>query len=170
MKFFYPNTQQSNSMPLVSKMRSILFIALALTSLNIFASGGGGGDPSIADGQANYYTIEPAIVVNVLDGRGMRYLQVAIDVMSMDSKAIEAMQNHQAPIRHELIMLFAHRDISEVLGLQQREQLRQEALSRIRETLLKYADIKSNAKAKNEEGKKYPLGIQEVLFTSFVIQ
>ncbi len=169
MKLFNPSTQQSSSRRLLINIRNILFIALALSSVNVIAGGGGGG-PSITDGAANYYTIEPAIVVNILDGNDLRFMQIAIDVMSMDSEAINAMQDHQAPIRHELIMLFAHRDISEVLGLQQREQLRQEALSRIQEALVKYADIESSAKGETEEGKKYPLGIQEVLFTNFVIQ
>jgi len=148
-----------------------LILTLSLVSSAGYASGGGGGgDADISDGKANYFTLEPAFVVNILDGRNMRFMQLALDLMSMDSKAIEAVQDHRAPIRHELLMLFTHRDISEVIGLQQREKLRQEALELIQATLAKYADIDSNGKAETKDGHKYRTGIQEVLFTNFVIQ
>ena len=152
------------------QLSKIVFLALMLVSTSSFASGGGGGSASITDGKANYFTLEPAFVVNILDGQNMRFMQLALDLMSMDSKAIEAVQDHRAPIRHELLMLFTHRKISEVIGLQQREKLRKEALELIQVTLAKYADIDSNGKAETEDGHKYPTGIQEVLFTNFVIQ
>ena len=166
----YPNMQQSCCKQVFHVIRSWLFIILALTGVGAYASGGESGGAAIIDGQTNYYSLEPTFVVNVLDGTNLRFMQISIDVMSMDSKAIEAIQDHHAPIRHELLMLFAYRDLSEVMGIQNREQLRQEALKRIQDTLLKYAHINSDAKGETEDGKKYPLGIQEVLFTSFVIQ
>ncbi len=147
-----------------------LILTLSLVSSASYASGGGGGGADISDGKANYFTLEPAFVVNILDGQNMRFMQLALDLMSMDSKAIEAVQDHRAPIRHELLMLFTHRNMSEVIGLQQREKLRKEALELIQATLTKYADINSNGKAETEDGHKYKTGIQEVLFTNFVIQ
>ena len=150
-------------------LRSTAFVLLALTSISVHAAGGGGG-PTFTNGQPNYFTMKPVFVVNILDGDDLRFMQIAIDLMSMDVAAINAVQQHEAPIRHELLMLFAHRDITEVIGAQQREQLRQQALSRIQETLKKYADIDSVSKDKTEEGAEYPTGIQEVLFTNYVIQ
>ncbi len=147
-----------------------LFALLALTSLGAYAAGGGSSGPAIVNGHPNYFTMKPVFVVNILDGDDLRFMQVAIDLMSMDAASIQAVQDHQAPIRHELLMLFAHRDITEVLGMQQREDLRKQALVRIQETLKKYANIDSAGKAKTEEGEEYLTGIQEVLFTSYVIQ
>ena len=154
----------------IQKLGKILLLSLMISSTTSYASGGGGGGAAIADGKANYFTLEPAFVVNIIDGNSMRFMQLAVDLMSMDSHAIQAVQDHRAPIRHELLMMFAHRDISDVLGLKQREKLRQEALEKIQETLAKYAEIDSSGTAETEDGHKYPTGIQEVLFTNFVIQ
>jgi len=148
--------------------KSLILIMLFISTTS-FAAGGGGG-PVIADGKANYLTLEPAFVVNVMDGKKMRFMQLSLDLMSMDSHAIQAVQDHRAPIRHELLMLFTHRDISDIIGLPQREKLRQDALERIQTALLKYASIDSTSKAKTEDGHEYTTGIQEVLFTNFVIQ
>ena len=153
------------------KIITALTLSLALASPSAFAvSGGGGGGGGIADGKANYFKLEPAFVVNIMDGSTLRFMQLELDLMTMDSEAIQAVQDHHAPIRHELIMLFAHRDISEVLGVQQREKLRHEALAVVQHVLEKYAHIDSNSQAETGDGHKYPTGIQEVLFTSYVIQ
>lgn len=163
--------REARKSPLFQRISKALLLTLTLIiSTSSYASGGGGSSTAIVDGKANYFTLEPAFVVNVLDGRNMRFMQLEMDLMSMDSKAIEAIQDHRAPIRHELLMMFAHRHLSDVLGLQQREKLRQQALEKIQMTLSKYADIDSNGKAETEDGKKYKTGIQEVLFTNFVIQ
>jgi len=154
---------------LFHKISIALALVFTLSSPTIHASGGGSSS-GITDGQANYFTLEPAFVANIIDGRKLRYMQVGLDLMSMDSHAIQAVQDHHAPIRHELLMLFTHLEISDVMGMQQREHLRQEALKRIQDTLLKYAGINSKDKVATDDGKKYRTGIQEVLFTSFVIQ
>jgi len=153
---------------IIQKLGKILLLSLMLSSTTSYAAGSSG--PVITNGKANYFTLEPAFVVNIIDGSSMRFMQLAIDLMSMDSLAIQAVQDHRAPIRHELLMMFAHRDIAEVMGLKQREKLRQEALEKIQETLAKYAEIDSSGTAETEEGLKYPTGVQEVLFTNFVIQ
>ncbi len=165
MKFLRPSRHRTGNAILNAQPRMLLFFLL-LTSSTAHAVGGA----TIENGKTNYFTIEPAFVVNVVDGRQLRFLQVAVDIVSMDSNTIEAVQDHRAPIRHELLMLFAHRELAEVMGLRQREELRQAALQRIQEALLKYADIKPDATAKDKDGNKYPTGIQDVLFTSFVIQ
>ncbi len=161
--------QTPRSSHFFQQFSKLLTLILMLTCSTSYAAGGGSA-PAITDGKANYFTLEPAFVVNILDGRKTRFMQLALDLMSMDSLAIQAVQDHRAPIRHELLMLFAHRDISEVIGLQQREKLRKEALEKIQATLSKYADIDSSGTAETEDGHNYPTGIQEVLFTNFVIQ
>jgi flagellar FliL protein len=170
MKLLRPGSRyHSHNHTIKSCLRQLLLF-LILLSPAVQAASEEGGSESIENGKTNYFTLEPAFVVNVLDGTNIRFMQVQLDVVSEDSAAIEALQDHHAPIRNNLLLLLADRNISEVLGLQQREKLRQEALHEIQKTLLKYADIKSDSSAKDGDGHKYPTGVQDVLFTSFVIQ
>lgn len=147
-----------------------LLLALLLAGGTAHGAAGGGGGKGIVDGQTNYFSIEPAFVVNVLDGRRLRFLQVGLDIVSQDSATIEAIQTHSAPIRHELLMLFTHQDVTDIQGRAPREALRQAALERIQATLLKYANIEPKSSATDKAGNSYPRGVQDVLFTSFVIQ
>jgi len=146
---------------------AILMIALTFTAN---ASSGGGEGNSYVAGHANYYDINPPFTVNVLDKDRLRFMQITVNLMAMDADTIPAVEKHMAPIRHELIMLFAHRDISEVMGIQAREELRKQALERVRHVLEQRAHIDSNGQGTTEDGKTYLTGVQELLFTSFVIQ
>lgn len=154
--------------------RHISFIQLScavlLMALAFSANAAGGGGPVYTSGQANYYEMKAPFTVNILDKKRMRFMQIKISLMSMDADAIAAVEKHMAPIRHELLMMFTHRDISEVMGIQAREGLRQEALQKVQAVLMKHAEIDSAGKNTTEEGTAYPTGVQELLFTSFVIQ
>lgn len=133
---------------------ALIIFVLALASSAIHASEEGGGSTGVIDGEVNYVPLEPAFVVNILDGNNMRFMQLELNLMSIDSHAIQAVQEHHAPISHELLMLFAHRDLSEALGLEQRELLRKEALKRIQDVLIQYAGISSKDQATIEDDKK----------------
>ncbi len=146
---------------------AILIMAMIGTAS---AGGGGGGGASYTSGKANYFEIPAPFTVNILDKKRMRFMQISINLMSMDADAIAAVQAHMAPIRHELLMLFTHRDISEVMGIQAREALRTDALQKVQEVLLNLAKVDSAGEETTEEGTKYLTGIQELLFTNFVIQ
>lgn len=153
--------------------RLALLLLTALASGASFASGGGGeggGGGGVATGKVNYFPIDPAFVVNIQDNNSLRFMQIGLNLMTMDAEVVEAVKKHMAPIRHELVMLFSSRDINEVLTAQAREKLRQEALVKIQGVLEHYADIPVTKKVKSEDGKEHPSSVQEVLFTSFVIQ
>jgi flagellar FliL protein len=155
------------------KTRLALLLLAALCSGNLSANSGGGeggGSGGGTTGKVNYLPLEPAFVVNIQDNNSLRFMQVGIDLMTMDAEVVAAVQKHIAPIRHELLMLFSSRDISEVLTTEAREKLRQEALTKIQGVLEHYADISASKKVKGEDGKEFPSSVQEVLFTSFVIQ
>ncbi len=147
----------------------VLLLMAAFCTNNVFAAGGGGASAATT-GKVNYFPIEPAFVVNIQDNRSIRFMQIGVNLMTMDAEVVTAVQKHMAPIRHELIMLFSSRELSEVMSPPAREVLRQEALLKIQEVLGKYADISISKKAKDPEGKEHPSSVQEVLFTSFVIQ
>ena len=159
-----------------TKLRHALHIIplllAALCASNTYASEGGegGGSNSAVTGKVNYFPIAPVFVVNIRDKNTLRFMQVGVDLMTMDADVVSAVQKNIAPIRHELLMLFSSRDIDEVLGTQAREKLRQEALVKVQEVLEHYADISTTKKVKGEDGKEVPSSVQQVLFTSFVVQ
>lgn len=165
-KHYQIKTASSLNLKLIQLAFAILIIAMAFTAN---AAGGGGGS-SYTSGKANYFELPAPFTVNILDKRRMRFMQISINLMSMDADAIAAVQTHMAPIRHELLMLFTHRDISEVMGIQAREALRSEALQKVQGILTNLAHIDSKGEHTTEEGTKYLTGVQELLFTSFVIQ
>lgn len=168
MKF---SAASSTIRPLRHKTRLALLLITALASGAAFASGGGGeSGGGVATGKVNYFPIDPAFVVNIQDNDSLRFMQIGLNLMTMDAEVVEAVKKHMAPIRHELVMLFSSRDINEVLTAQAREKLRQEALVKIQGVLEHYADIPATKKVKSEDGKEHPSSVQEVLFTSFVIQ
>lgn len=150
-----------------------LLLLAALCSSNVSANSGegeGSSGSSYTTGKVNYFPIDPAFVVNIQDNNSLRFMQVSVNLMTMDAEVVAAVQKHMAPIRHELLMLFSSRDINEVRSTEAREKLRQEALVKIQGVLAHYADISASKRVKGEGGKEFPSGVQEVLFTSFVIQ
>jgi flagellar FliL protein len=154
-----------------TRLALLLLAALCSGGAAAVSSGGeGGGSASVATGKVNYFPIAPAFVVNIQDNNSLRFMQIGINLMTMDAEVVAAVQKHMAPLRHELVMLFSSRDISEVLSTEAREKMRQEALVKIQGVLERYADIPVSKKVKGEDGKEHPSSVQEVLFTSFVIQ
>ena len=105
---------------------------------------------------AKYYPIRPAMVLNYRDERGkMRFLQVAVDVMSRDPKALENVQSHLPRIQNDLINLFNSKNFAQIEDIKQRDSLRAEALTIIQNVLYQ------------ESGDP---GIEAVLFTNYVTQ
>src|ERR1700679_4188436 len=60
---------------------------------------GGGGKPSV------YCAIDPPLVVNFEDGSAVRFLQITMQIMAHDEKAIESVQKHIPLIRNNLLLL-----------------------------------------------------------------
>ncbi|MDE2294423.1 MAG: flagellar basal body-associated FliL family protein [Gammaproteobacteria bacterium] len=103
---------------------------------------------------AIYYALDPPLVVNFQDGEAVRFLQVSIEVMARNQKAIDSVKRNEPLIRNNLLMLMSNRDFKTLMTLQGKEDLRKQALAAIQ------------AVQRNDGG---PL-IDDVLFTSFVVQ
>ena len=110
--------------------------------------GGGAGKPSV------YYAIDPPLVVNFEDGSAVRFLQITMEVMAHDQKAIESVQKNIPLIRNNLLLLMSNRNYQSMMSREGKEKLRQEALAEVR------------AVQKKEGGPD----VDDVLFTSFVVQ
>ncbi len=101
------------------------------------------------------YSLDPSFVVNLLNERGTRFLQVDVQVMSRDEKAIDRVKEHEVQIRHELIMMFSSLTRDMIVDRQGREAVQQQTVDSINRVL------------KAQVGKA---GVDAVYFTKFVVQ
>jgi flagellar protein FliL len=108
----------------------------------------GGGKPAV------YYAIDPPLVVNFEDGSVVRFLQITMEVMAHDPKAIESVQKNIPLIRNNLLLLMSNRDYQSMMSREGKEKLRQEAL----------AEVRAVQKKQGSED------VDDLLFTSFVVQ
>jgi flagellar FliL protein len=118
------------------------------------SSGGGHGEEGGGAHPATYYAIDPPLVVNFEDGSVVRFLQITMELMAHDPKAIESVQKNIPLIRNNLLLLMSNRNYQSMMSREGKEQLRTEALAEVR------------AVQKKEGGPD----IDDLLFTSFVVQ
>jgi flagellar protein FliL len=116
------------------------------------ASGGGeGGGEATA---SLYYAIDPPLVVNFEEGSAVRFLQITMEVMAKDQKAIDGVTRNVPLIRNNLLLLMSNRDYQTLMSREGKEKLRQEALAEVKSSLAKQGAAP----------------IDDLLFTSFVVQ
>lgn len=106
-------------------------------------------------GPVQYLELTPSFIVNFPHQGRQRFLQASISVMSRDPEALDAVSQHMPVVRHNLInllnaqMLLVFEDPTGI------ELLRQLATQEVKQVLMR------------EIGRE---GIEEVLFTNFVMQ
>ncbi|MES2490896.1 MAG: flagellar basal body-associated FliL family protein [Pseudomonadota bacterium] len=157
--------------PPAKKSKALVYII----SLLMLAAGGGGGFWYSTQGSAAghdahgkaadaapagkaaaiYLPLQPAFVVNLEDAEALRYMQVDLEVMARNPKAIEDAKNHMPRIRNSLLLLFGQQHAFELGTRAGKEALQAKALAEIQRVL------------KEETGSP---GIEAVYFSSFVIQ
>jgi flagellar FliL protein len=140
---------------LASKVESA---AAAAEEANQGESAGGADSKKKAKnkGEALYVKLDPPFVVN-FEAKGiMRFLQIAVEVMTRDAATVDLLKKHDPLIRNDLLMLFSNQDFAKINSVAGREALRVEALKCISEAL------------KSEGGK--PKSVEQLYFTSFVMQ
>jgi flagellar FliL protein len=101
-----------------------------------------------------YYAIDPPLVVNFEDGSVVRFLQITMEVMAHDQKAIDGVQKNIPLIRNNLLLLMSNRNYQSMMSREGKEKLRQEALTEVRAV-------------QKKEGSP---DVDDLLFTSFVVQ
>jgi flagellar FliL protein len=103
---------------------------------------------------AIYFAIDPPLVVNFEDSAAVRFLQITVEVMARDQKAIDCVQKNVPLIRNNLLLLISNRDYKTLMSREGKDKLRQEALAEVRNI------------CKKEGGPP----VDDLLFTSFVVQ
>ena len=113
----------------------------------------GRGDAAAAKNTL-YYAIDPPLVVNFEDGSVVRFLQISMEVMAHDQKAIDGVQKNIPLIRNNLLLLMSNRNYQSMMSREGKDKLRAEALAEIRAV-------------QKKEGSP---DVDDILFTSFVVQ
>ncbi len=151
--------------PKKSKLPLILGAVVVLAG----AAGGGwffmgkdkaGGEEAAAEAHpiapAIYVSFEPPFVVNFESGGLVRFLQVAIQVMTRDPHVAEELKLHDPVIRNDLLLLLGNQKYETISTREGKEALQHQALEAIRHIV----------KANGGEAES----VDSVLFTSFVMQ
>ncbi len=111
--------------------------------------------PVASSGEPQFFPIRPAIVVNIPSKSRIRFLQIQVDIMSRDSGVIDDLENYVPLIKNELVSLFSSQTYEDVISQTGRDNLRKEALLRVQKIMSEQAGV---------------VGIEQILFTSFVTQ
>ncbi|WP_273150033.1 flagellar basal body-associated FliL family protein [Methylophaga thiooxydans] len=104
-----------------------------------------------------YYSIEEPFTINFLNQsqEKVRYLQIKVALMSHEPTVLDSAQHNLPMIQDALRTLFTEQGYDTVSTVAGREQLQQQALTKIR-TLLQ-----------QETGSD---GLEQIYFTSFILQ
>jgi flagellar protein FliL len=103
-----------------------------------------------------FVKMEPPFVVNFGPGASVRFLQIAVELMTRDPHMVEFLEHNTPIIRNDLLLLFGNKQPEEVSTNEGREALRTAALEAVRKIIA-------------AEGEK-PEALEGVFFTSFVMQ
>lgn len=139
----------------------LLLIATAVGTWFVVKDGNSAASPAEVKETAKalpkpqIYSLSPSFVVNLLQERGTRFLQLDIEVMSRQDGVLAKLDDYQVVIRHELIMMFSNLSKDEINSVEGRKAIQQRTVNTINDVL------------KKETGKG---GVDDVYFTKFVMQ
>lgn len=102
-----------------------------------------------------YYPLQQAVLVSFNVRGQQRLLQAELALMTRDPMVADALAEHNALLQSSLMMLFSGQDYTELQTLEGKELLRQLALTEVQRLM------------QQETGGP---GVEQVLFTSFVMQ
>jgi len=121
-----------------------------------------GADPKVAEepkGPPLYLPMDPPLVASIEDKGAIRFLQVTVELMSRDEHVVTNMKNHMPVIRNNLLMLFGGQAVPALTNRDEKEKLRQQALVEVQKIM-----------AANPDGEEHPGKVEDLYFTSFVVQ
>lgn len=99
-----------------------------------------------------YLQMGSKFTVNLEEPR--KYLMINVQLLVEGAEAVEKVKKHMPALKHELIMLYSGRSMETLQTSEQREALRQETFTALKQVLEKY---------ENSEGFK------DVFFTEFLV-
>jgi len=133
-------------------MKKTLFLALFLLTLSTKSFAVSSGDSASA---SEYFSFNKPFVVNIMDNKRMRFLQIAMQMKLVDPTNAADITHHKDAIRHNIIMLLSSQETRGLYSTTGKERLRRSALEEIKNAL---------------KGRADHVEIEDVFFTSFIIQ
>ncbi len=138
----------------------VVGLGAAFLLTHVFGHAGAGHARSAAahvpSGPPHYLALDPSFVVNFQANQIVRFLQVSVEVMSHDPKALKLLQQNDPVVRNDLLILFGNQKYATLATPAGKEQLRADALGAIRKVFARTGGD--------------PKKIEAVYFTSFVMQ
>jgi flagellar protein FliL len=146
---------------------------LIIGAVAVLVLGGGGAGAFFLMGQDNhakkaqakakepqapalYVALDPPFVVNFEGDQVVRFLQVAVQVMTRDPATVDMLKANDPVVRNDLLLLLANQNYEVVATRAGKEKLRGDSLAAIRHVI-----DTAGGKSAN---------IEQVYFTSFVMQ
>lgn len=147
---------------------------------------GGGGDTSKeaeADGSSNdkeveelvikpafYYDLAPAFVVNFEDKIHAAYLQIEMQLMVRDRAVNDQIIKHMPVIRNNILLILSAEKFEEVKTRQGKEVLQAKVLQAVREIVGPAMKEELQKDSEEELEDKDVPNVEQVYFTSFIMQ
>jgi flagellar FliL protein len=107
-----------------------------------------------------YFAFDPPLVVSFQDAGTMRFLQATVEVMARDEASIKAVELHMPVIRNNLLNTLSGKGLEDLISRDGKESLRKESLAEVQRIL----------KANPPKEKDSQVNIEDLYFTSFVVQ
>ncbi len=83
----------------------------------------------------HYLNLDPPFVVNLDDNSGVRFLQVAVSVMSYKAENLDEVKENMPVVRHYLMLLFSSQKFADIKTREGKVKLQSEALATVRKAL-----------------------------------
>ena len=120
--------------------------------------------------EAFYYNLQPAFIVNFEDQSSAAYLQIEMQSMTHDKEVNDLLTKHMPVIRNNILLIMSAQKFDQVKTRTGKEKLQAEILEGVRKIV---GDaVKQEYKAKNikvENEKNLP-NVEQIYFTSFIMQ
>lgn len=145
------------------------------------ALGGGGGKDKADSGKkeeakalevkpAFYLDLQPAFVVNFEDQTNAAYLQIEMQLMARDKSVLDAVTKHMPVIRNNILLILSAQKYEVVKSRQGKEALQKTLLESVQQIVSEAAHDTQAEGDKQEGDHAKPMNVEQVYFTSFIMQ
>ena len=163
----------------------LLLVGIAV-GVTLFFTGALGGDktgdsaakvedkPEFESKVTLYMPLAPEFVVNFEDTSIVSYMQIEMQIMAREQRALDAVSQHMPVIRNNILLLLSTQKYEEINTAQGKEILREKVLASIQQVLDEESANHNTDKkeGESEEGGE-PAGspkVEAVYFTSLIMQ